>query len=99
MSGTKGVDKDPKQSFFWFRKAAYQGDPQAQRQVGFVYREGQGVTQDKIEAYKWFSLAAKGGEATGKMYMDSLILEFTTQQVQEGESRAQSFVKTSILLI
>jgi hypothetical protein len=94
MSGTKGVDKDLKLSFFWFRKSAYQGDAYAQGQLGLAYREGRGVSQDKIEAYKWFSLAMKAGELTAKQYLESLILEFTTQQVQEGERRAQSFVKT-----
>jgi hypothetical protein len=94
MNGAKGIDKDPKLSFFWFRKSAYQGDGYAQRQLGLAYREGQGVNQDKIEAYKWFSLAMKAGEPTAKEYLERLILEFTTQQVQEGERGAQSFVKT-----
>jgi TonB family protein len=45
-------------------KAAEQGNAMAQYNVGESYRTGSGVTQDYIQAYKWFSLAAsaEGGK-------------------------------------
>ena len=40
------------------REAAERGDPVAQHKLGLAYRNGDGVTRDLVEAYKWLSLAA-----------------------------------------
>ena len=42
----------------WDRKAADQGYPEAQLQVGYEYLNGQGVAADPVLAHMWFSLAA-----------------------------------------
>ena len=41
----------------WYRKAADLGSAPAMNNLGFMYRNGQGVLQDYVEAYKWMSLA------------------------------------------
>ena len=43
------------------RKAADQGDVQAQLNLGFSYLVGQGVKQDYAEALKWYRKAAEQG--------------------------------------
>ena len=43
----------------WYRKAAEQGHAEAQFNLGCCYANGQGVAKDKVEAYAWFSMAAK----------------------------------------
>ena len=45
------------------RVAADQGNAQAQSNLGFMYGDGQGVTQDYKEAVKWYRLAADQGNA------------------------------------
>ena len=40
---------------FLFRKAAEQGDGDAQFNLGLMYAKGKGVPQDYVEAYKWYS--------------------------------------------
>ncbi|MEI8182452.1 MAG: tetratricopeptide repeat protein, partial [Desulfomonile sp.] len=45
----------------WYRKAADQGDAIAQRFLGFMYYEGQGVPQNYKEALKWYRKAADQG--------------------------------------
>ena len=56
----RAVPQDYTQAAAWYRKAAEQGDAQAQqRPRGFV-PQGQGVPQDYAEAYFWFDLAAAG---------------------------------------
>ena len=47
----------------WYRKAADQGIAEAQFNLGVMYRDGQGVTQDYAEAVKWFRKAADQGNA------------------------------------
>ncbi|MBR6436885.1 MAG: sel1 repeat family protein, partial [Thermoguttaceae bacterium] len=46
----------------WFRKAAEQGNAQAQYNLGICYTKGCGVTQDKAEGLKWLRKAADQGD-------------------------------------
>ena len=48
--------------FIWFRKAAEQGHPKAQYNLGVIYAKGRGITKDMDEAKKWYSLAAAQGD-------------------------------------
>jgi TPR repeat protein len=41
----------------WFRVAAMEGIPQAQRQLALLLKDGRGVQQDRIEAYVWLLIA------------------------------------------
>jgi TPR repeat protein len=57
----------------WFRKAAEQGDADAQGWLGFMYDMGEGVQKDSTEAAKWYRKAAEQGHAhsqfsLGEMY-------------------------------
>jgi len=52
-----GVPADTAQAAAWFRKAAVQGLPFAQYELGSMYDSGEGVSQDYAEAYFWMSLA------------------------------------------
>jgi len=53
------VDINDEWALPWFRKAANQGHPAALYLMGAVYLEGWSEPADKIEAYKWFTLALK----------------------------------------
>ena len=46
-----------------FRALAAQGDADAQSALGWMYYEGEGVSQDDAEAVRWYLLAAAQGEA------------------------------------
>ena len=41
-----------------WRRLAESGDPSAQTNVGLLYSQGKGVTQDPAEAFKWYRMAA-----------------------------------------
>ena len=47
----------------WFRKAAEQGDAEAQSNLGYAYDTGRGVPQDYTQAVAWYRKAAEQGEA------------------------------------
>jgi uncharacterized protein len=49
-----------------FLPLAEQGDAEAQINLGFMYRDGDGVPQDDKEAVRWFRLAAEQGLANGQ---------------------------------
>ncbi len=46
-----------------WRKAAEQGDAEAQYNLGLCYEDGEGVTRDLCEAAKWWRKAAEQGYA------------------------------------
>jgi TPR repeat protein len=50
----------------WSRKAAEQGYSQAQASIGTMYREGDGVEQDDVQAVAWYRKAAEQGSARGQ---------------------------------
>ena len=49
-----------------WRLLAEQGNADAQYNLGEMYRNGEGVTQDYNEALKWFLLATERGNANAK---------------------------------
>jgi uncharacterized protein len=60
---------------------AEQGDAVAQRQLGMMYRQGDGVAKDYNQAFKWFLKAAEQGDAAaqtnlGIMYKEGSPVDF-----------------------
>lgn len=55
--------RDFEQAARWLRKAADQGDPEAQYNLGIAYIKGQGVPADLGQAFRWMVLAAEQGIA------------------------------------
>ncbi len=60
-NGTNGKQKDYSEAVKWYRKAAEQGDADAQNNLGDCYKNGWGVPQDYSEAVKWYRKAAEQG--------------------------------------
>ena len=53
-------------SFKWYKKAAKQGNAEAQNCLGVCYEDGNGVTKDLSEAAKWYRKAAEQGNAAAQ---------------------------------
>lgn len=64
-TGMGPFQKDAKQAVFWYRKAAEQGDAEAQVTLGECYDEGFGVEKDESKAAEWYYKAACQGNARG----------------------------------
>jgi len=62
-------NKDSVQAEKWYRKAAEQGDMEAQFCLAKMYAEGDGVSQDFAEYQKWLQTAAEHGHATAQFLM------------------------------
>ena len=62
----KGVVQDFEEAFGWYRKAAEQGQPDAQCNLGVMYFEGHGVAKNDKEAERWWRKAADQGEKEAK---------------------------------
>lgn len=59
--GRDGVQKNEREGAAWFRKAAEQGQVQAQMLLGACYVLGRGVECNLLEAKKWLEKAAAQG--------------------------------------
>jgi hypothetical protein len=58
--------KDPAQALVWWRKAAAQGDAEAQYNLAIAISTGQGVAKDYTQAFHWFYKAATRGLVTAQ---------------------------------
>ena len=56
-----GVEADEYNGFSWCKMAAEEGHLEAQFQLGLMYLEGEGVTEDESEAQEWLWAAADRG--------------------------------------
>lgn len=93
----QGVPRDAAQSVMWFGKAAQQGDAGAQFNLGESYHRAslQGEREDapesRIEAYKWYRLAAAQGYKDSVTAYTTLTLNMTREDVAAGNQRVAEF--------
>jgi hypothetical protein len=61
--GGLGVQKDFKEAFVWYEKAAAKGQVTAQFNIAYLYKNGLGVAKDDKQAAFWYEKAANNGFA------------------------------------
>ena len=56
--GGEGVKKDVAQAAKWYRQSANQGNSDSMERLSWLYLglDGDGVSEDRVEAFKWFIL-------------------------------------------
>jgi len=62
------------------------GNPHAQYALGLIYAEGRGVKQDRIQAYRWLSLAIEQGDQDAILLRDLLINSMTKQELETSNT-------------
>jgi TPR repeat protein len=65
--GCEFADAHPRTAFGWFRRAAEQGEPNAQQDLGVLLHEGRGVRRDDRASVRWYRRAAARGNS-GAMF-------------------------------
>ncbi len=64
--------------------------------LGLIYAKGQGVTQDYMQAYKWFALAASHGpaanRATAESNRDIMADKLTATQIKQAQALAAEWI-------
>jgi TPR repeat protein len=71
----QGVKQDYQQAMFWYLRAAEQGYPIAQHNLGVMYAKGQGVAQDYKQAVSWYRKAAEQGHAPAQAILGFMYLK------------------------
>lgn len=94
----QGMPQDDVVAADWMRRAGEGGDAGGQHNLG-LRCQGAGAdspsddaTESRIEALKWFQLAAAQGYDGSLAARQSLILTMTRAEVEEGRKRASDFV-------
>ena len=67
---------------------ANRGHPTAQLHLGKQYVHGNGVEEDYIEAYKWFSLSET---AIGKHFIKVISEDMSTEQIKKAKNLVLNF--------
>ena len=99
----QGVERNDQEALVWMRKAADQGDAGAQFELGsrnhrFSVRPSDpDAAEFRIEAYKWFYLAAAQGYNRAAAASERVTLGMTHEEVAEGEHRIGLFESTTEL--
>ena len=78
------------------RPLAEQGFADAQYNLGFLYDQGEGVTQDYVLAHMWWDLAAARGNENAAINRDDLAAhKMTPDQITEAQRLAREWKPTT----
>ncbi len=73
----------------WFEKAANMGVKDSQVNLGILYTKGMGVDEDLEQAYKWFAVAAKGGDNDAGKKRDTVAQAMRPEQLEKARGEAE----------
>ncbi len=88
VEGGSAVSEDLPEAIKQLQRAAHLGHVEAMRVLGACLTKGRGVPQDKIEARKWWRIAAARGDDTARAYLELTAEELSTEELAEAERRA-----------
>ena len=77
----------------WYRLAAEQGIATAQYNLGVMYGNGQGVTQDYISAHMWFNIAEALGNKIAKGGRDRAAEQMTSADISKAQKLAREWME------
>ena len=87
----EGVERDLESAFRWYRRAARQGHPRAQYHYGLACSTGvPGVPWNRVEAFKWLTLAAKAGLREAVAALE--IFRLPAEEREQGAAAAREFL-------
>ena len=93
----QGVSRSDSEAEIWFGKAAHHGDAGAQHNLGLsryrasIWGPAQNMTEERIQAYTWFILAATQGYGGSDAASAAVALKMTHQDVAEATRRVAGF--------
>ena len=79
-----GVPKNYSEAAKWFRRAANQGNADAQSNLGAMYSVGRGVPQDFVQAYIWLSVAVDNGAKFALTNLKNVVDQLTKKELKNA---------------
>lgn len=89
----QGIQRDYKEAFIWFEKAALQDNAEAQYKLAGMYLKGEAVSRDYVLSYMWFNLANAKGYGPAASGLDSLEAKMTPGQIARAQRMSREFKK------
>lgn len=65
----RGVEKDFKKAYYWYRRAAYHKNTEAMNCLAEMYKKGEGVKKDGRKMIAWYERAAEAGNSNSMFYL------------------------------
>ena len=85
------MGEDKAEAVRWYRKAADQGDAQAQFNLGVLYVTGEGVPEDNVLAYVWWNLAAAQDSKRAKKRKEAIKAKMTPAGIAEAQELSREY--------
>ena len=86
--GKGGAKQDTKEASRWYKRSAKLGNAKAQTNLGLMYYFGDGIAQNRIQAYLWWFMAAGQGEKQALDNLQSLSQSLTQEELTQGQALA-----------
>ena len=90
--GSTAVSENLAEAIHLLDVAAQSGHTEAMRVLGACFARGRGVPQDRVEACKWWKLAADRGDDSAKAYLNHLEEQISASDRSDARTRASKFV-------
>lgn len=74
-----------------WEETARHGNSAAQFNIARMYALGEGVPFNKMEAYKWMSIASRAGRPEATKALTNLTKHMSPEEIAEGESRIRRY--------
>ena len=87
------VERNYSDALFWYKKAAEQGNANAQVNLGRMYKDGLGVERNYSEAFSWFKKSAEQGNSNAQFFLGLLYMDGFG--VEQNYTEAFSWYKKS----
>lgn len=81
-----GVARDKAESVKWYRKAAFQKNPDALYNLGIAYFNGDGVPSNELRAYAFLAIAKEAGSAEAGVALDQFAQSWPDSKLNVGKS-------------
>lgn len=72
------------------------GEPKAQLLIGVMHATGNGYQQDYVQAHKWLTLSARGGNDEAQQASQRISARMTQAQLSDARSQANRFRPTPL---
>ena len=92
MEQGRGCPVNLRKAFYWYEKAANQGDIEAQFNLGVYLTSGKGCDVDIVQAHMWFTLAARKGDSDSISNRDILVKRLNPEQVKQSKQLAMDWI-------
>ncbi len=78
-----------------WRQLAEWGYADAQYSLGFMYKNGHAVTQDYVQAHKWYDIAVSNGSEIAAKERDKVANLMAPAQIAEAQRLAREWLKAN----